>query len=113
MNHAHAGATDPAAQGPIAKTLWHLPLILAGLIAAYELEVGHLALAGLVIALLVAFQARMDKADGTDATKARTLELARGDGGSRAASAPVSGRTAGRSVLDGGALERHHLGRSN
>ncbi|NEX19797.1 hypothetical protein G3480_05630 [Thiorhodococcus mannitoliphagus] len=105
MNHTQVSETASSAQGPLAKTLWHLPLIFAGLIAAYELEIGHLAIAGLAAGLLVAFQARMDKADGTRATNTRLSKLARGDGGSRAASEPLIMRGAGRSVLDGGSLE--------
>ncbi|NEV61190.1 hypothetical protein [Thiorhodococcus minor] len=109
MNHAHAYGKASSGEGPLAKTLWHLPLILAGLIGAYELELGHLAVAALAVGLLIAFQARMNKADGAGAGNARMSKQARGDGGTRAARALTTPRTAARTVLDGGSFERHQL----
>ncbi|MBK1723443.1 hypothetical protein [Thiocystis violacea] len=105
MHPLHLHAITPPESHPPIRVLWHLPLILAGLVAAYELGAGHLVLAALVAGLLLAFQTRMDRADGGRASGNVSSRGAKGDGGTRCASAtqpPLGNRPM---VLDGGSLE--------
>ncbi len=103
-------ATEYSTVNPaLLRILKYLPVILLGLLAAYEHSPGLLVAAAMLGALSLAFKDRIDKADNPHkATQLRIAHVA-GDGGSFPGDAPMpQGPTKHNNpVIDGGCLEHH------
>lgn len=103
-------ATEYSTAHPaLPRILKYLPVILIGLLAAYENSPGLLVIAAMLAALSLAFKDRIDKVDNPHkATRLRIAHVA-GDGGSFPGDAPMpQGPTKHNNlVIDGGCLEHH------